>query len=194
MPSRTHTLSTADQRRETVVESAITVFSRSGYATTPISAVAEHAKISPAYVFKLFPAKVSLFVAAIERCYKRIVDALESGAADAKSATPADVLSAMGAGYAVLIADRRLLMLQVHAQAATDVPEIADAVRRGIAQVTTFAASRSGGSPAEVQQFVAFGQLCHLLTSLDLFDTDQPWAGILTDGIRHLEPEGGVTP
>ncbi|NEE04004.1 TetR/AcrR family transcriptional regulator [Phytoactinopolyspora halotolerans] len=187
-------LSTADARRETVVASAITVFARSGYASTPIAAVAEHAKISPAYVFKLFPAKVALFVAALDRCYQQIIDALEDGATKTDGQAPADVLDAMGASYAALIADRDLMMLQVHAQAATDVPEIAEAVRRGIARVTSFAQSRSGGSPAEVQRFMAFGQLCHLLTTLDLFGVDEPWAHSLTEGIRHHAEQGGETP
>lgn len=185
------TLSTADARRETVVGSAVTVFARAGYASTPIAAVAEHARISPAYVFKLFPAKVSLFVAALERCYERIMAALEDGAARAETQTAADVLHSMGEAYAALIADRDLLMLQVHAQAATDVPEIAETVRRGTARITSLASSRSRGSAAEVQHFVAYGQLCHLLTTLGAFDVDAPWATTLTDGIRHHTAEGG---
>ncbi|WP_199435206.1 TetR/AcrR family transcriptional regulator [Qaidamihabitans albus] len=184
-------LSTAEARREAVVASAVTVFARGGYAGTPITAVAEHARISPAYVFKLFPSKVSLFVAALERCYERIVDALEGGAARAETPAPADVLHSMGASYAALIADRDLLMLQVHAQAATGAPEIAEAVRRGIARVTSFASSRSRASADEVQQFIAYGQLCHLLTTLDAFGVDEPWAATLTAGIRHHWPEGG---
>lgn len=191
MPATRTQLSTADARRETLVTSAIAVFARSGYASTPVTAVAEHAGISPAYVFKLFPAKASLFVAALERCYEMIVDALEEGAKRAETQTPAAALDRMGEAYAVLIADRDLMMLQVHAQAATDVPEIAAAVRRGVARTTSFAASRSGAPPAEVQRFVAFGQLCHLLTTLQAFDVDEPWAATLTEGIRHYAREGG---
>ncbi|WP_165367987.1 TetR/AcrR family transcriptional regulator, partial [Phytoactinopolyspora endophytica] len=191
MTTRKTQLSTADARREAVVTSAVAVFAQSGYASTPIAAVAEHAKISPAYVFKLFPAKVALFVAALDRCYEQIVDALEKGATQAETQVPADVLHSMGASYAALIADRDLMMLQVHAQAATDVPEIAEAVRRGIARVTSFASSRSGGTATEVQQFIAFGQLCHLLTTLDVFGSEEPWAAALTEGIRHHAPEGG---
>ncbi|SFB49647.1 transcriptional regulator, TetR family [Amycolatopsis marina] len=185
------TLSTSEARRETVVTSAVKVFAQGGYSGTPITAVAEHARISPAYVFKLFAGKVPLFVAALERCYERILDALEDGAARATTQTPAGVLHAMGEAYAALIADRDLLMLQVHAQAATDTPEIAGAVRNGIARITSLAAGRSRASAAEVQRFVAYGQLCHLLTTLDAFSVDEPWATTLTDGIRHHPAEGG---
>ena len=67
----TVTLSTSEARRETVIRSAVTVFARLGYLGTPVSAIAEHAEISTAYVFKLFPRKEDLFVAAIAAVLRR---------------------------------------------------------------------------------------------------------------------------
>jgi AcrR family transcriptional regulator len=180
-------LSTAQARRETVVSSAIATFAGGGFQGTTIADVAQHAAISPAYVSKLFT-KGQLFVAALDECYERIMAALRSGADQADSeATPAEVLHAMGGAYAALVADRDLLMLQVHAQAATREPEIAAAVRNGIARVTDYARSRSRATDAEVQQFIAFGQLCHLLTTIDAFHVDAAWATTLTAGIRHVQ-------
>lgn len=187
-------MSTAEARRDTVVASAVTVFAESGYESTPISRVAAHAGISTAYVFKLFPSKVSLFVAALDACYDRIVTALQESVSQAEHEDPQVILDAMGAAYAELIADRDLLMLQVHAQAATGNPEIADAVRRGISRVTSYASSRSRAEPAQVQRFLAFGQLCHLLTTVDVFDVDEAWARTLSEGVRHVAPEGGEHP
>ena len=180
------TLSTAEARRQVVVSAAIGAFADSGFRATSIAAVAERAGISPAYVSKLFSAKVPLFVAALDECYARIVAALERGAEGAAGGSPEEVLQAMGAAYAELVADRDLLMLQVHAQAATDEPAIADAVRRGIGRVTDFATGRSRARGSDVQRFVAFGQLCHLLTTIDAFDEDAAWARVLTEGIRHV--------
>ena len=186
--STTRTLSTADARREVVVSSAVTMFARGGYRATPIADVAEHAAISPAYVSKLFTNKTQLFVAALDECYSRIVEALEAGADSAEpGAEPVEVLTAMGGAYAALVADRDLLMLQVHAQAATDVPEIAAAVRQGIARITDFTRIRSRANDAALQQFIAFGQLCHLLTTIDAFDVQAAWATTLTAGIRHSD-------
>ncbi|ERK70324.1 TetR/AcrR family transcriptional regulator [Leifsonia aquatica] len=179
------TLSTADDRREAVLASAITVFARTGYLGTPIAAVASDADISPAYVFKLFPGKESLFVAALDRCFELIEDALERGARTAADGTPDEILDAMGLAYAELISDRSLLMLQVHAQSAADVPEIHDALRRGLARVTRFAATRSGADGAAIQHFIAWGQLCHLTVTLGLDDLPDEWARTLTRGIRH---------
>jgi AcrR family transcriptional regulator len=155
MTKRGATLSTSDARRYAVVDAAVAEFARTGFHSTPISAVATRAAISPAYVFKLFPGKVSLFVAALDRCYEQVVHALSNGAARADGAGPDKILYEMGGAYAELIADRNLLMLQVHAQSAADTPEIADAVRRGLEKVTEFVRSRrarrttrsSGSSP-----------------------------------------------
>jgi AcrR family transcriptional regulator len=124
-------LSTSDVRRETVIDSAIVVVAKSGYLGTPIAAVAKHAKISPAYVFKLFPSKLELFVAALEQGFELIHSTLSDGADASSDQTPDGLLSAMGATYAALISNRDLLMLQVHALSVADVPEIGAAFRKG---------------------------------------------------------------
>lgn len=182
----TRSLSTADQRRETTVTSAINAFAGTGYLGTPLAAVAERAGISTAYVVKLFSSKEALFVAALERCFERIEAALLRGAEQVPDGAPAgDVLHAMGGAYAELIGDRELLMLQVHAQSAADVPSIRDALRRGLARVTRVAKTRSGAADADVQRFLAFGQLCHLVVTTSLDEVDEDWTAIVTDGIRH---------
>lgn len=178
-------LSTAEARRETVIDSSIVVFAETGYLGTPIAAVAEHARISPAYVFKLFPGKETLFVAAPDRCFARIQEALRLGADASPDQSRDGVLWAMGGAYAELISGRALLMLQVHAQSAATVPEIADALRRGLEAITKFVKLRSGASDSAVQRFIAYGQLCHLIVTTGLIDDPSPWAGVLTDGIRH---------
>ncbi|MBY8856676.1 TetR/AcrR family transcriptional regulator [Nocardia sp. CA2R105] len=184
MPTRS-TLSTSDARREAVVDAAIAEFATSGYHGTPISTVAAHAGISPAYVFKLFPSKVELFVAALDRCFELVEQSLATGARRAAAEDPDAILYEMGGAYAELIADKRLLMLQVHALSAADVPEIATGMRRGLARVTEFAKSRSNAADEQVQRFIAFGQLCHLITTLGLDSPDDQWASLLSRGIRH---------
>lgn len=172
-----------------VVSSAIATFARGGFHTVTIAEVAKHAGISPAYVSKLFSSKTKLFVAALEECYRRIMEALEQGAAASGDADPDAVLHAMGGAYAALIADRDLITLQVHAQSALADPAIARAVRQGIADITEYVAARTGADGPAVQQFMAVGQLCHLLTAIDAFDIDTDWAAMLTAGIRHSPAE-----
>ena len=179
------TLSTSEARRESVINSAVVVFAQSGYLGTPIAAVAEHAQISPAYVFKLFPRKEELFVAALDRCFERIMTALRHTAQTNTDPTPDGVLAALGHGYAALISDRSLLMLQVHAQSAANVPDIGAALQRGLERVTTFLKSESGAPDEAVQRFIAYGQLCHLITVTSLDHNPADWARLLTAGIKH---------
>jgi AcrR family transcriptional regulator len=185
MPERSSILSTAEVRRPAVAASAVREFARGGYHGTTVAAVANDAKISPAYVFKLFPSKEQLFVVALEECFSQIVDALKRGADAAADQSPDSVLYAMGGAYAELISDRTLLILQVHAQSVADIPEIGQALRNGLKAVTTFAKTRSGASDEAVQRFVAYGQLCHLLVTTRIEDVPEDWARLLADGIRH---------
>ena len=178
-------LSCSESRRETVIQSAIAVFAERGYLGTPIADVAKHARISQAYVFKLFPSKEELFVAALERCFQFIERALAEGADSSKDQQPDAVLFAMGGAYAALIADQDLLKLQVHAQSVAGVPKIASTFRKGLKATTTFAKKRSGASDEAVQRFMAYGQLCHLITVMRLDEEKAAWAQILTKGIRH---------
>jgi AcrR family transcriptional regulator len=159
MSTRSSVLSTAEVRRPLVASTAVREFARGGFHGTTIAQVAAASKISPAYVFKLFPSKERLFVAALDDCFEQIVAALSAGADSAPKQDDDAVLFAMGSAYAELIQDRSLLMLQVHAQSVADIPEIGDALRAGLAKVTMFAKSRSGGSVDAVQHFIAYGQL-----------------------------------
>lgn len=180
-PSR----STAEDQRRRIVAQALVVFARAGYHATPVTDVASAAGVSPAYVFRLFPGKLGLFVAVVDHCYDLVAAAMTSGGEASASSGPDDVLAAMTEAYIDLIRDRDLIMLQVHAQSATDVPEIKAAVRRGIAAVVRAVSSISGAEPAAVQRFMAYGQLCHLIVQTDLYEVDEAWARVLNEGIRH---------
>lgn len=180
-------LSTAEIRRPQVVVAALSEFALGGFHGTTVADVARRAKISPAYVFKLFRGKESLFAAAVEQCFDEILAALEIEVRAVGQASPAVILDAMGGAYARLIGDRRLLMLQVHAQSVADIPEIGEALREGLSRITIFAKERSGGRDDEVQRFIAYGQLCHLLVTAAVDDVPEDWARILERGMRHPE-------
>ncbi|MBT2230257.1 TetR/AcrR family transcriptional regulator [Nonomuraea sp. NEAU-A123] len=156
-----------------------------GYHATPVAEVAEAAQVSPAYVFRLFPGKLGLFVATVDHCYEQVAAALVKGGEAAESSAPDDVLAAMSAAYTELIRDRNLIMLQVHAQSACDVPEIRDAVRRGVARVVSAVSRVSGADPSAVQRFIAYGQLCHLIVQADLGAVNESWARTVSAGISH---------
>lgn len=177
--------STAEAQQVRILDRAVEVFARSGYQSTPVTDVASEAKVSPAYVFRLFDGKLGLFVAAVDECYDRVTKAMTDGASNAATSDPADVLEAMSSAYVALIRDRSLIALQVHAQSACDVPEIQEAVRRGISKVVRTVSAESGADPDAVQGFLAYGQLCHLIVQAGLGDVDSSWARIVDHGIRH---------
>ncbi|PWV47297.1 TetR/AcrR family transcriptional regulator [Nocardiopsis sp. L17-MgMaSL7] len=177
--------STAEARRSLILGHAVTAFAKGGYRATPVTDIADAAGISQAYVFRLFGSKLGLFTATLELCFERIEQALREGAEGSLGGSAAQVLEGMGDAYAALIADRDLIMLQVHAQSATDVPEIREAVRKGYASAVTLAHSLSGGTRDQVQHFFAMGLMCHLITALDLDAVDAPWARTLANGMTH---------
>ncbi|WP_332687765.1 TetR/AcrR family transcriptional regulator [Devosia sp.] len=178
-------LSDADTRRASIIAAALSVFAQSGYGSTPVAAVAAKAGISQAYVFKLYPTKEVLFVAAMERCYEIILETLASAADAATDPSPEGILEAMGEAYARLIVDRDILMIQVHAQSAADIPAVKAVVRRGLAKFVRLAKSRSSASDTAVQSFIAYGQLCHLIVTTDLTELTDDWAQTLWKGMSH---------
>ncbi|WP_246269013.1 TetR family transcriptional regulator [Acrocarpospora macrocephala] len=177
--------STAEDQRAKIVSRAVAAFAHAGYHATPVSEVAEAAEVSPAYVFRLFPGKLGLFVATVDHCYEQVAATLVKGGEAAGFSAPDDVLAAMSAAYVELIRDRNLIMLQVHAQSACDVPEIRDAVRRGVAKIVNAVSRVSGADPTAVQRFLAYGQLCHLIVQADLGAVDESWARTVSAGISH---------
>ena len=178
---------TADVRRETIAAAALRVFSRTGYHATPVADIAAASGFSQAYAFRLFSDKLTLFVAALDLCFARIGQAIGDGASRATDPTPDAILQAMGDAYAELIADRDLLMMQVHAQSASDIPEIREAMRKGLAAIIAIVQERSGADQVAIQQFIAYGQLCHLIVTAGLDDIDAVWARTLTEGMTHVE-------
>ncbi|WP_448320262.1 TetR/AcrR family transcriptional regulator [Streptomyces sp. CO7] len=186
MQKQPRRLSSAEERRETVLRTAIGAFAARGYFGTTTAEVAKAAGISQAYVYRLFPNKEVLFTAVVEHCFTRVRAALEGGAAKVTSSEPQAVLDSMGDAYAQLISDNDLLLVQLHAQAAAvSEPAIKEAVRAGYARTVEYVRSASGGSEEQVQRFFAVGMLCHLIVSLDASSIDAPWTRTLTAGIVH---------
>ena len=83
--------STADARRTVVLSKAISVFARTGYHATPVADVAEAAKISPAYVFRLFGTKKELYLAATRLKMEETYQAFLAHVAKARGRTPEEI-------------------------------------------------------------------------------------------------------
>lgn len=176
-PSATRQLSTAAERREVLVEAAVAAFAEHGFHGTPTTEIAKAAGISQAYLFRLFPTKAELYVAAVDRCYRRLGDAMRAAAED-ESAPGETVLERMGHAYAGLLQDPTTLRATLQAFAAASGEDLAirDAVRRGYGELVEVIRRLSGTQGDELREFVARGMLMTVLAGMDAPAIDAPWA------------------
>jgi AcrR family transcriptional regulator len=173
------TLSTAEERRETVLEVGMTAFAERGFLGTPTTEIAKAAGISQAYLFRLFPTKADLVVAVVERANQRIYEAFAAGAARAR-AEGTDPIEAMANAYSALLTDRVMLMTQVHQHAAAaSMPEVAAASRRWFSDLYALVQRESDRTPEEIHQFFATGMLLNVMAVIGATDDDGPWAQTL---------------
>ena len=172
-------LSTAEERREAVLEAAMDVFGERGFLGTPTMAVAKAAGISQAYLFRLFPTKEDLVLAVIERANQRVYETFAKVAAQAR-AEGRDIRLAIGEAYGELLEDRRLLLTQIHQHAAAAaMPEVAEASRRAFEALVELAQREIGGPPEEIQSFFAHGMLMNVMAAIGARDEHGQWAQIL---------------
>src|SRR6266513_2967123 len=162
----------AGERRESVLATAVTEFAARGLAGTSTEDVARRAGISQPYLFRLFPTKKALFLALVERCYQRIEEAFVAAAGDK---TGDEALDAMGDEYERLLDDRTLLLLQMHAYAACEDPDIRAATRAGFKRLWTLVERVSGLPFDRVVQFFAMGMLMNVAAAMDLPAVDERW-------------------
>jgi AcrR family transcriptional regulator len=175
------TLSTAEERREAVLEAAMRVFAARGIHGTPTLEVAKAAGISQAYLFRLFPTKADLAIALVKRCNDRVYGTFAEAAARARAAGE-DVLEAMGHTYAPLMLENpELLAVTLHAYAAAeDEPAIRDAMRSCFGRLVELAERESGASSEEIRRFFAYGMLINVMAALGAHTLDEHWAHVLT--------------
>ena len=168
----------AAERREAVLEVAVTEFAARGLAGTSTEDVARSAGISQPYLFRLFPTKKALFLALVERCYQRIEEAFIAAAGDM---TGDAALEAMGHEYDRLLDDRTLLLLQMQIYAACADPDIRAAARAGYKRLWILVERVSGLPFDRVVQFFAMGMLMNVAAAMDLPAVDERWTSWLPE-------------
>ena len=184
-PATTRTLSTADERRETVLQAAGKVFAARGFHGTPTMEIAKAAGISQAYLFRLYPTKSELFLALVRRCNERIQRTFTDAAAAARESGE-DIVKAMGLAYVGLLGDRELLLGQLHSFAACDDEAVREEVRRGFATLVEIVERESGADAERVRVFFAHGMLLNVLAAMRVTESDEHWAKVLL-GPKNIE-------
>ncbi len=96
-----------------------------------------------------------------------------------------EALSAMGQAYiALLAADPRRLMLQMHMYAACDEPEIREVAREGYGELVRFAQNVTGAPRKSVSQFFARGMLINVIAAMQVREAGVDWADDLIEGCK----------
>ena len=183
MAATPRTLSTAEVRREELLEAAERVFADHGYHGTPTTEIAKAAGISQAYLFRLFPTKLELFVACVERCFARTVELFRTAAAEGRVGG-VEPLEAMGQAYGEMLRDpeQRLLHLQMQTYAAAGEPAVREAARRGYRALFDFVQQESGAEDEALQAWFGYGMLMNVMAELHADEVDEPWARALLAG------------
>jgi AcrR family transcriptional regulator len=164
---------TAEERRAQVIRAAVAEFAQGGLAGTSTEDIARHAGISQPYLFRLFGSKKELFLAAVEYTFSRARETL-LGAAGSLSGEEA--LHAMGDQYREFLADRTLLLTQLHAFAACGDEDVRQVVRSCFGKLWLDVAERTGATDEQLSNFFGKGMLVNVAAAMDLTAVvDLPW-------------------
>ncbi|MGW2571939.1 TetR/AcrR family transcriptional regulator [Streptomyces sp. NPDC001537] len=179
MEARTRQRSTAEERRATVMQTAIKTFAERGYYGTSTMDVAKAAGISQGYLYRLFKDKETLFASLVDHCSARLRESAAAAAASVQTTDPEAILKALTASYDEVIADRDVLMILMHAQCSASEPVIGEAVRTCYAKQVEYVRALSGASDEQIRSYFAHGLLSNVLVAIDATDVDAPWTRTL---------------
>jgi AcrR family transcriptional regulator len=164
--------SSSEERREQLIDAAVTEFAANGFHATSTTAIAKRAGISQPYVYALFPNKHELFLAANAEVVERIRGAFAEAARGLESRE--ERLDAMGHAYIELLENREEIMFQHQANAAAGDPALREPVRREFMRLFDDVGRLSGASEEEVWTFMATGMLLNVIAALDLPEKYMP--------------------
>ncbi len=164
----------ASERRDALIEAAVHEFAHGGLHGTPVDRIARRVGVAQPYVFSLFGSKRELFLAAVERGFKRVGETFTQAAAEfdpAVALPDTDVLTAMGQAYVELLSsDRDYLMLQHQSYAACDDEVIRDHVRSSYAQLVAHVQSLSDADSERIDEFFRYGMWLNVAAAMGVED------------------------
>lgn len=168
----------ADERRDQVVRAAVAEFAVRGLEGTSTGDIAKRVGVSQPYLFRLFPTKRDLFIAAVNYGATQVRDVFTK-AAEGKYGHAA--LAAMGEAYQdLLLADREVLNMQLQQFAACHDPDVQAAVREAMQTLWQHMENLSGAPVGVRVDFLAKGMLCNVLAAMGRDSGEDPaWQPII---------------
>jgi AcrR family transcriptional regulator len=169
---------TAGERREEILDAALSEFAQHGFSGASTDAIARAVGISQPYLFRLFGTRKSLHLHLVERCFD---DTYETFRAASDGLTGEQALEAMGKAYKEMInEDPRRLKAQMQCYAACDDADVCAVVQRGFGRLVELVESK-GVPGEEVSRFFAVGMLINVMSMMALYELDRPWAKRLVE-------------
>ncbi|MCA3511048.1 MAG: TetR/AcrR family transcriptional regulator [Rhodobacter sp.] len=158
---------TLEARKDELLTAAIREFAAHGLDAASTAAIAKAVGISQPYLFKIWEAKTSLFLAALDRVYTTVIGTFQAEAAG--KPVSVETLTEVGNAYDRLSRVEMQMLLQGFA--ACDHPEIRDLVERRwmelIGALKTIAGT--GGDP--IQHFLGVGLLMTVVRTARMPDS-----------------------
>ena len=178
---------TAEERREELVQAAVAEFAIHGLHGTSTEMIARRIGISQPYIFRLFPSKKDLFLAAVDQCFDRVEAAFRDALKDPVTVehrhrlehAPLNArLHAMGHAYVRLLTRRELVLFQMQAYAACSESDVRSRVKQRWERLMRLSAELSGASPEDLTLFFARGMLMNVVATIGLVPEKVPdrWA------------------
>ncbi|AOR30706.1 TetR family transcriptional regulator [Streptomyces fodineus] len=172
----------AEERRERVISAAITEFAQRGYYGTPTETIARRVGVSQPYLFRLFPDKMTLFVAASLRSLE---DTRTILAEAAEGLLGEEALHAMANAYSRMLTEHPE-KLQMHMQTYITVTAVqaagdhgfGDAVRAGWMKLWETVHLPLGADVNATTAFLAYGMLVNTLTAMGFPPEHHVWQGV----------------
>lgn len=172
----------AEERRESVIRAAMTEFARGGYHGTSTEAIARRVGVSQPYLFRLFPGKKAIFLAAAERC---VEDTIRTFAEASEGLEGEDALHAMANAYTKVIAEqpeRLLMQMQMHVAVRAAEEEgdhgFGESVRAGWMRLWDTVHLPLGADVNETTTFMAYGMLVNCLFAMGFPPEHRVWEGL----------------
>ncbi|WP_329313680.1 TetR/AcrR family transcriptional regulator [Streptomyces sp. NBC_01262] len=166
----------AEERREAAIRAAVTEFGATGYDGTSTGVIAKRMGVSQPYLFRLFPNKKALFLAAAERCFQGIQEHFERVSEGLEGA---EAFRAMCLSYGEVIAGNDVLRMQLQMYVASvDDEEVREFCRKGWMELWSFVVARTGAEERQAAEFFGTGMLVNVLVALGIGEGERCWAGI----------------
>lgn len=172
----------AEERRESVIRAATTEFARGGYHGTSTEAIARRVGVSQPYLFRLFPGKKAIFLAAAQRCVEESIRTFEEAAEGLEGE---DAQQAMANAYTRVIAERpERLMMQMQMYVAVAAAEeegdheFGESVRAGWMRLWDTVHVPLGADAKETTTFLAYGMLINCLLGMGFPPEHRVWEGL----------------